>query len=203
MPTRADATTVLIQDHRTVDELFKRFEKTTERAHTARRELVDSMIRELSVHAAIEEQVFYPRCKAKGKEIKDEILEALEEHHVMKEVLAELEGMPVEHERFGARVTVLIELTRHHVEEEEGELFPHVRKAFSRDELVEMAEELEAVRAVAPTRPHPNAPDEPPANLANLGAAAVDRTRDLGDQAVETVGKVVREVRSGAGKSRR
>jgi hemerythrin superfamily protein len=199
---RPDAITVLIQDHRTVDELFKRFEKTGDRAYKTRGELVEKMIRELSIHAAIEEQVFYPRLREAGREIKDEVLEGLEEHHLIKELCAELEKMSPEQERFEAKVTVLTEVVRHHVEEEEGEMFPRARKALPAEELVELGEALEAAKLVAPTRPHPHAPDEPPANLANLGAAGIDRARDAGEAVVEATGRVMREVKGGAGRRR-
>jgi hemerythrin superfamily protein len=199
---RPDAISVLIEDHRTVDELFKRFEKTGDNARKTRRELVDRMIRELSIHAAIEEQLFYPRLREVGREIKDEVLEGLEEHRLIKELCAELETMPAEHERFGARTTVLIEVTRHHVEEEEGEMFPRARKALSAEELVELGEGLVALKKLAPTRPHPNAPDEPPANLANLGVAGVDRARDTADGVLEATDRAVREAINGATRRR-
>lgn len=198
MAKRPDAISVLTDDHRTVEELFKRFEKTTDRAIKTRTELVDRMLRELSIHAAIEEQLFYPRLRTAGEKLKDEVLEGLEEHHVVKELLAEIEKMTPESERFEAKVTVLMENVRHHIEEEEGELFPRARRALTADELVELGEGLEAMKTVAPTRPHPHAPDEPPANLANLGVAGMDRARDGVDNAVEATGRVVRKVRDAA-----
>jgi hemerythrin superfamily protein len=192
MARRPDAISVLIDDHRTVDELFKRFEKTTDRAVKTRAELVEKMLRELSIHASVEEQLFYPRVRAAGEKIQDEVLEGLEEHHVIKQLLAEIEKMQPEAGRFEAKVTVLIENVRHHVKEEEGEMFPRVRKAMDAEELVELGEGLLALKRLAPTRPHPNAPDEPPANLANLGVAGMDRARDAADGAVEATGRVVR-----------
>jgi hemerythrin-like domain-containing protein len=200
--TRPDAISVLTADHRTVEQLFRRFEKTTDRAVVTRGDLGERIIRELSVHAAIEEQLFYPRLRAAGKQFKDEVLEALEEHHVVKELLAELEKLPPENERFGAKTTVLIETVRHHIEEEEGDMFPRARRVLSAEELVELGEGLEALKALAPTRPHPHAPDEPPANLANLGAAGLDRARDAADGAVEATGKVVRAARDAVTRKR-
>ncbi len=195
MARRPDAISVLTDDHRTVNELFKRFEQTTDRAIKTRTELVDKIIRELSIHAAIEEQLFYPRLREAGKKLKDDVLEGLEEHHVVKQLLAEIEKMDPEMDRFEAKVTVLIENVRHHIEEEEGEMFPRARKALTAEELVEIGEGLEALKPMAPTRPHPNAPDQPPGNLANLGVAQMDRARDAAGGAVEATGKVVRQVR--------
>jgi hemerythrin superfamily protein len=169
---------------------------------TTRGELASQMIRELSIHAAIEEQLFYPRLRAAGKELKSDVLEALEEHHVAKELLAEIEKLPPEHERFAPKVKVLTDTVRHHIEEEEGDLFPRVRRALREDELVEIGEGLQALKTLAPTRPHPHAPDEPPANLANLGVAGLDRLRDVADGAAEVTGRVVRAAREAVARRR-
>jgi hemerythrin superfamily protein len=173
-----DGITLLRQDHKTVEGLFKRFEKAGENAHKAKREVVDRIIAELAVHAAIEEQVFYPAVREAVPDAEDEVLEGLEEHHIVKWTLAELEGLPADHERFDAKVTVLIESVRHHVEEEEGELFPQVRKALGRKRLGELGEAMEKAKKAAPTRPHPRAPDTPPGNVvAGAAAGVVDKAR--------------------------
>ena len=158
-----DAITLLKQDHKTVEQLFKKFEKTTRPAE--QRKIVQQVIRELSVHAAIEEMVFYPAIRDRVPQVEDTVLESLEEHHVVKWTLAELDDMKPSHERFTAKMTVLIESVRHHVEEEEKELFPDVRTALGRKELAELGDALEKAKKVAPTRPHPRAPDVPPGNL--------------------------------------
>jgi hemerythrin superfamily protein len=171
-----DAITSLREDHRRVEKLFKQFEKVAGGdAHKTQQGIVEEIIRELSVHAAVEEQVFYPAVRKAVDDAEDTILEALEEHHVVKWTLSELDGMAPTEERFKAKVTVLIESVRHHVEEEEGELFPKVREVIKRKELVELGETMDAARKTAPTKPHPKAPDEPPGNLvASPGAGAVD-----------------------------
>jgi hemerythrin superfamily protein len=183
-----DAITLLKNDHKTVEGLFKKFEKTGDGATKTRRDLVDRIIKELAVHAEIEEQVFYPAVRAELPDETDLVLEALEEHHVVKWTLSELDGMPAEHERFAAKVTVLIESVRHHVEEEEGELFPKVRDALGRKVLGEIGDAMETLKKVAPTKPHPRSPDEPPANvLAAPAAALMDKARDAGKEAVSKV----------------
>ena len=187
--------TILTRDHRTVDELFKKFEQTTNRAHKTRAELVTTITRELSIHAGVEETVVYPRFRKAGKEIKDKVLEGLEEHHVVKELLAELEHMEPGDERFEAKVQVLIENVRHHVKEEEGDMFPRAKKALSDSELRDLGEAVEAARSMVPTHPHPNAPDEPPGNLANVAVAGLDRAKDTAAAAIEATGHVVRETR--------
>ncbi len=185
-----DAIALLKSDHKTVEGLFKRFEKAGDRAHKRKRDLVDTIVEELSVHAAIEEQVLYPAARQAIPEEDETVLEALEEHHVVKLVLKELETMPATAERFDAKVTVLIENVRHHVKEEEGELFPALRKALGRKRLQELGEAMERAKAVAPTRPHPAAPDEPPGVLvAGTAAAVVDRAVKAGRRAVEKVAR--------------
>ena len=157
-----DAITMLKDDHKTVEKLFRQFEKLGHDGDPAKkRELVDSMISELAVHAHIEEQVFYPAVRAQVPDEEDMVLEGLEEHHIVKWTLSELEGMSPSEERFDAKVTVLMESVRHHVEEEEGEMFPGVRKALGRKKLQHLAEKLSAAKATAPTHPQPKAPDTP------------------------------------------
>jgi hemerythrin superfamily protein len=173
-----DALTLLKDDHKKVEGLFKKYEKTTDRAHVTRRDLVHQIIEELSVHAAIEEQVLYPVAR-EVEDLEPDTLEALEEHHVAKLVLAELEHMDPSDERFHPKVTVLIENVRHHVEEEESEMFPALRAALSRSDLAELGEALQDAKAAAPTRPHPGAPDEPPGNvLVGAISGLIDRVRD-------------------------
>jgi hypothetical protein len=83
-------------------------------------------------------------------------------------------------ERYDAKVTVLIELVRHHVEEEESDLFPEVRRALGRKRLAEIGEAMEKAKKAAPTRPHPRQPDEPPGNvIAGAVAGVVDKARDV------------------------
>lgn len=182
-----DAITLLKNDHKTVESLFKQFEKAGDRAVRSKRDTVERIVKELSVHAAIEEQLFYPAIRAAVPDTETTILESLEEHHVVKWTLSELDGMDPEHERFDAKVMVLIEGVRHHVEDEEKELFPKVREALGRSFLGELGETMEQAKRTAPTRPHPKAPDEPPANvIAGAGAAILDRARELGQEAVRT-----------------
>src|SRR4051812_42421427 len=111
-----DAIAVLKKDHRTVEELFARFESAGEKAYDTKGKLVDKIVVELSKHASIEEQYLYPAArKALGEGKGDIVLESLEEHHVVKWVLNELSNMEPQAERFDAKVTVLMENVRHHV----------------------------------------------------------------------------------------
>jgi hemerythrin superfamily protein len=182
-----DAITLLRDDHKTVEQLFKRFEKAGDRAYVEKRQIVDRIIEELSVHAAIEEQVFYPVVREAVPETEDITLESLEEHHIVKWLLSELVVMDPKHERFEAKVTVLMENVRHHVEEEEGEFFPKVRNEMSRTALAELGEAMAEAKKTAPTHPHPRLPDDAPANALTAAlAGVVDRVSDsIGDYATK------------------
>ena len=174
-----DAITLLRDDHKTVERLFKRFEKAGDRAHVEKRQIVDRIIEELSVHAAIEEQVFYPVARATVPDTEDIALESLEEHHIVKWVLAELADLDPSDERFDAKVTVLIENVRHHVDEEEGEFFPKVRDELNRKALADLGAALADAKNTAPTHPHPRLPDAPPGNtVGGAIAGVVDRVGD-------------------------
>lgn len=173
-----DAITLLRNDHKTVKALFTKFERAGDNAKKTKRDLVDKMIEELAVHAAIEEQIFYPAVREAVPDAEETVLEGLEEHHIVKWTLSELDGMEPDHERFDAKVMVLIESVRHHIEEEEREMFPEVRQALGRKLLSELGDQMEKAKKVAPTRPHPRSPDTPPGNVvAGAGAGLLDRAR--------------------------
>ncbi|MFF0483200.1 hemerythrin domain-containing protein [Streptomyces sp. NPDC004435] len=148
-----DAIVLLREDHKTVEKLFKRFEKTGEDDLAERRAIADEVVSELTVHAWIEEQVFYPAAREAAPDTTDHILESIEEHHAVVWMLSELKGMDPSDERLKAKMSVLMENVRHHVEEEEQEWFPDVRKAMGRNRLTEIGEQLEAEKAKAPRDP--------------------------------------------------
>jgi hemerythrin superfamily protein len=145
-----DAITLLTKDHRTVDELFDRFERSSDPSE--RGELVAKMIEELSVHAAIEEQELYPLMRRAFAE-DDLVDEAEHEHAEAKAVLAVLVQLRIDDQHFEPLVGELIADVRHHVEEEENELFPKLREAVSEDELDEVGQRLERAKQSAPTKP--------------------------------------------------
>ncbi|MEO6418468.1 MAG: hemerythrin domain-containing protein [Polyangiaceae bacterium] len=199
-----DALSLLKADHKTVEALFKRFEKLSGNGTSGKKKLVQQIIKELSIHAAIEEQIFYPAVRKLVKSSEDEILEALEEHHLVKWTLDELDGMNPSAERYDAKVAVLIHNVRLHVHEEEMELFPKVRKAIEKRQLDALGEALAAAKKTAPTHPHPRAPDTPPANMAiGAGASIVDRVRDAGKGFMERVSSSARKRTARAANGRR
>jgi hemerythrin superfamily protein len=174
-----DAITLLRDDHKTVEQLFKRFEKAGDRAYVEKRQIVDRIIEELSIHASIEEQVFYPVTRATVPSTEDIALESLEEHHIVKWLLSELTDLDPAAERFDAKVTVLMENVRHHVEEEQDDYFPKVREALSRSALADLGDAMVEAKKSAPTHPHPRAPDTPPGNsVAGTIAGVIDRVGD-------------------------
>jgi len=181
-----DAITVLKKDHADVERLFVRFERT--RGAGERRRLAERIVRELSIHAAIEEQLVYPRLRGRLDGAEGDVLLALEEHHLAKVALAEIEALPEESERLEPKIRVLAENVRRHVGEEERELLPALKRLVSATELVELGDTLVAAKRLAPTRPHPAAPDEPPGNVLTTPAAAVyDRGRDALSRGLEAV----------------
>jgi hemerythrin superfamily protein len=187
-----DALTLLKADHDAVEDKFVKFEALGPRALKSKTALVADVIEALSVHAAIEEQLLYPAVRGRLVDEEGKVLEALEEHHIVKWTVSELDGMSPEHERFDAKFTVLMESVRHHVKEEENELFPKVRKGFTRTELADLGEALAKAKLTAPKKPHPRSPDEPPMNTV---AAAItnplDAFRTAGEAVVRRVLSVV------------
>lgn len=177
---KKDPIALLKKDHQTVKQLFARFDKLGENATRAKQDIVDQLIAELSKHAAIEEQFFYPYVKDRIEDAKDIVLESLEEHHIVKWTLHELEGLKPEDEAFDAKMSVLKEMVLHHAQEEETELFPQVRAVLEKEELEVLGEALEKGKLMAPTHPHPRAPSTPPANfVAGTMAKVIDTGRDL------------------------
>jgi hemerythrin superfamily protein len=197
-----DAIALLKADHQRVQTLFERFKKTGDRAYKTREKVVEEIIKELSVHAVIEEQVFYPAVKERIPDLRDDVLEGIEEHHIVKWTLSELDGMDPEDESYKAKVTVLIESVEHHVEEEEKDMFPEVRKALPKSELDDLGEVLERAKAVAPTKPHPRAPAHG-VDVSDLVANVTDRLTTVADKVTATRDKLATRIRQQAGSARR
>jgi hemerythrin superfamily protein len=124
-----DAVTLLTADHAKVKELFKEFEDLKEDGSAEDKSaLVTQICNELKVHAQIEEEIFYPAVRG-AIDDGDLMDEALVEHAGAKELIAQLEDMTPDDELYDAKVTVLGERIQHHVNEEEGEMFPKAKKA--------------------------------------------------------------------------
>ncbi len=174
-----DAVTLLTRDHRNVETLFQRFEAAPAAEYALKRELIDEIIKELSIHAGIEEQVLYPYIREHVPGGEGLASEGLEEHQEATELLHQLEQADEQDPQFETLARKLIADVRHHVEEEEGEFFPALQAAAGSERLADLGEKLQTAKRLAPTRPHPEAPDTPPGNLAAGPVAGVaDRVRD-------------------------
>jgi hemerythrin superfamily protein len=114
------------QDHKKVEGLFKKFEQT--KGAQAKRRLAENAMAELEVHAALEEEIFYPAVK---REVDDGsmVQEALEEHQTVKQLISELKGMEEADDEFESQFSELVENVQHHVEEEENEMLPKVEES--------------------------------------------------------------------------
>lgn len=120
-----DAIAILKADHKKVSALFAEFEKA--RAATTKKRLVSTLCLELSVHAQVEEEIFYPAVQAA---LKDKVLvpEAKVEHATLKDLIGQIEGAEPDGEMYAAKVKVLSEYVKHHVKEEQTEMFPKAAK---------------------------------------------------------------------------
>ncbi|NYJ03260.1 hemerythrin-like domain-containing protein [Nocardioides thalensis] len=148
-----DAIVLLKQDHKQILKTFRDFQNAGENAEKQKGQLVKKMIELLTVHTYIENEVMYPRVRELLPELEDDVLESYEEHHVADVLVSELFAMKPGDERFDAKTTVLIESVSHHIEEEESEWFPQVRKGLGRKALQEIGAEMEKARKKAPKKP--------------------------------------------------
>jgi len=173
-----DVVDILVTDHHEVEALFVELE-TRQGTPEYRRQLVDVVISELVRHAIAEEAYVYPTAR-KALPDGDQIAEhEIAEHADAERTMKDLESVDPSDPRFDELLAHLTSTIRHHVQEEENDLFPRLRAATAREELVELAGKVTAIKKIAPTRPHPSAPDRPPANkLLAPGAGLVDRVRD-------------------------
>jgi len=122
-----DALDLLIEDHENVKSMFEQYEELGERAHVSKHKLALQICDALTRHTMIEEEIFYPAVRQAIKD--DDIMdEALVEHASAKDLVAQIQAMQPGDELFDAKVKVLSEMIDHHVGEEEGEMFPKVRK---------------------------------------------------------------------------
>jgi len=138
-----DAVQMLREDHRKVQELFRQFEEAED--NRTKKQIAQTALKELKVHAALEEELFYPAVRQEIDE-EEKVDEAEEEHHVAKLLIAELSKMKPGDERFDAKFKVLAESVKHHIEEEESEVIPEVEGELDTDSLGEkMAQRKQAL----------------------------------------------------------
>ena len=146
-----DAIALLKADHKKVKGLFAEAEELSDRATTQLKRIGDQICTELTVHAEIEETVYYPAVQEKSqrghKEERDMVLESLEEHSLAKKVIADLQAIDATDESYRPKLKVLRELIEDHVKEEERELFPGSRDLLDEDEMLELGARMAAIKA--------------------------------------------------------
>jgi len=164
----SDAISLLKKDHEKVKALFAQADALSDTAHAARLKLFKEIDAELTLHTTVEETIFYPAFKAKTKrnsDERDEVLEAYEEHAGAKDLIAKLERLDARDETYKAKLQVLGEMIRHHVEEEESVLFPEARALLGHDELERLGKQIAAAKQKAhggkPASPKPSAKAAP------------------------------------------
>lgn len=140
-----DPIALLEADHRRFEKLLEEGEKSTARAAKGRRELLDTLISELNVHEAIEEQLLYPALKPHA-EARHIVLEGFEEHHVADVVLNELKSVATDSEKWAAKFKVLKENITHHIQEEERMMFPAASGVLAREELLALGARMRALK---------------------------------------------------------
>jgi hemerythrin-like domain-containing protein len=176
-----DVVDVLTADHREFDRIFRELEqlfgRSGEEVLERKRRLVDEVTIGLVKHSVAEETQVYPRVEQQVDE--EEAEHSKEEHAEAEETMKRLERMDPGDPGFDVAVAELIREIRHHVEHEEGRMFTELRANFSRQELVDMAQQVETVKKIAPTRAHPMTPNEAGVRLA-VGpvASLLDHLRD-------------------------
>lgn len=172
-----DVVEVLTHDHREVEGMFIQLESTT--SPDQRADLVEQVTIELVRHSVAEEQWLYPAVRNKlpdGDGLADH---EIAEHSEVEETLKALESLSPESAEYASKLTMLISDVRHHIEEEESELFPKLAAASSVEELRDLGAKIERAKETAPTRPHPGSPSRPPGNkILAPGVGLIDRLRD-------------------------
>jgi iron-sulfur cluster repair protein YtfE (RIC family) len=139
-----DALELLRRDHQKVKGLFEQAQAARDAAQ--RKQLFDQIDTELEIHAHIEETVFNPAVE-QHEELQDMVEEALEEHDEVKTLLAEMEDLDVDNgSEFDSKLKELMDNVEHHVEEEEGEMFPKVLQVMNKSTLEELGKELQSAK---------------------------------------------------------
>ena len=139
-----DAIAMLVADHKKVKSLFEQFEGLSDRSTATKKKIADQICMELTIHAEVEEQVFYPAVRGPIKD--DDLMdEAVVEHASAKDLIAQILDMDPGDDLYDAKVKVLSEQIEHHVEEEEKEMFPKAKK--SKVDLEALGAEMAAFKA--------------------------------------------------------
>jgi hypothetical protein len=177
-----DVIEILEHDHREVEQMFSELESlrgaSTDEANQRKKELTEQVTIELVRHSVAEEVLVYPEVERKVSA--EEAEHAREEHAEAEETLHRLEKLDADEPAFDDELATLMAEIRHHIADEEGQMFAHMRQVIDAEELRKLGGRVEAFKKVAPTRPHPNVPNEAlPRTAAGPAASLFDRMRDL------------------------
>jgi hemerythrin superfamily protein len=172
-----DVIDILISDHRDVTALIA--EIWTVQDPMIRRDLTDTAISELVRHAVAEEMYVYPAMRKYLDDGEKAVEHDVEEHKELEQAMKRLEAVDVSSVEFQDCLRKLETVLADHVEDEETEQFPELRRRIPADELTELAGKVQTAKKLAPTRPHPGAPNnEVFHKLVGPGVGLVDRLRD-------------------------
>lgn len=177
-----DVIEVLEQDHREVEAMFAELESlrgaSTDELKSRRKAVAEQVTIELVRHSVAEEVLVYPQVEKRVSA--EEAKHAREEHAEAEQTLHRLEKLDADDPAFDDELATLMAEIRHHIADEEGQMFAHMRQAIEGDELLKLGARVEAFKKVAPTRPHPHVPNTPlPRMAAGPAASLFDRMRDL------------------------
>ena len=178
---------MLTQDHKRVQKLFKDFEKIDRGDEEGIRELVETACLELQIHSMLEEEIFYPavRARAAGEEQEDLLNEAEVEHETVDELIAKLHALESDDPMYCAYFTVLAEYVKHHVKEEEQELFPKVEEMDGLD-LNQLGEDMRLRREeLFAEMERGDEPEDEPQGSGESGEAGEIEVEDAGDEELE------------------
>jgi hemerythrin-like domain-containing protein len=138
-----DPIELLKSDHREVEALLNRIADLEEDAAEERGELFEQVKTKLKAHETIEQDIFYPAAKEAGEEAEEIVSHSYVEHHLVDVLIEEIGQLEPDEEEWTAKTHVLKELIQHHVDEEQDELFPAVRKGLEKDQLEQLGEEMQ------------------------------------------------------------
>jgi hemerythrin superfamily protein len=170
-----DAITLLTSDHRTVNDLFEKVEGQSQPSA----DVVNTIVKELSIHDAIEKQYLYPAVRRYVDGGDDYADHSIDEHDEVARTLLAVDKTESGSADQAAKLKTLIQLVRTHVQEEETEIFPALKASASPADLDELGDKLAAAKEIAPTRPHPLAPSEGlGTKVAGALSSPLDRAKD-------------------------
>ena len=176
--TGLDVVDELTADHREATALLDQILSTSD--PQTRRDMADTVITELVRHSVAEEMYVYPVMRDSVPGGAEEVEHDVEEHKELEQTMKALEDVDVSSPEFDERLRKLETILADHVQDEESEQFPEMRRRVPREELVELAGKVETAKKLAPTRPHPSAPhSELFHKIAGPGVGLVDRVKDM------------------------